>query len=261
MSSNIKRIDQILILASKNRQGVTHSQISKQLDIPKSSLTLILRNLVKCGYLHIQQPGNIYSLGSKVLQLASQLISHQDLVRVGTPILERLVAEIEEPAFMAVLNDLDVVYVSRINSPRLSVGSSVQVGQRAPIFMTSAGKSILAFQGEHKVAHIIEDLSKIYNNPMDPEALLAELKEIRIKGFSVCREDFQIGVISLGAPIFNFEGRVVMAITVALPISSHTKALEKDIAARLLVSAKDFSNQLGFSGEIMREKKKKDKIP
>jgi DNA-binding IclR family transcriptional regulator len=239
---------------------LTHSQIAKQLDIPKSSLTLILRSLVEYGYLHIQQPGNTYSLGSKVLLLAGHLISNQDLVKIGTPILEGLVAEIEEPAFMAVLNDMDVVYVSRINSPKLSVTSSVQVGQRAPIFKTSAGKSILAFQGEAKVAHIIEDLMKIYNGEIDSEALLAELQEIRVNGFSVCREEFQKGVISLGAPIFNFEGRVVMAITVALPISHHTKALEKEIAAKLLVSAKDFSNQLGFSGKIMREKKKKDKI-
>ena len=137
MGATIKRIDQILALTSNNLRGLTHSQIAKQLDIPKSSLTLILRGLVEYEYLQIQQPGNIYSLGSKVLLLASQLISNQDFVRVGTPILERLVAEIEEPAFMAVRNDLDVVYVSRINSSRLSVGSSLQVGQRAPIFKTA----------------------------------------------------------------------------------------------------------------------------
>ena len=260
MGSTIKRLDQILTLASKNRQGVTHSQIAKQLDIPKSSLTLLLRNLVEHRFLQLQHPGNVYTLGSKVLMLASHLISNQDLVRVGTPILERLVAEIEEPAFMAVLNDLDVVYVSRFNSPKLSVGSSVQVGHRAPIFRTAAGKSILAFQGDFKVAHIIEDISKIYKSEIDSEALLEELYEVRTNGFSVCREEFQKGIISLGAPIFNFEGRVVMAITIALSTLSHTEAFEQEVTSRLLVSAKEFSEQLGFNGEIMREKKKKGRI-
>jgi DNA-binding IclR family transcriptional regulator len=253
----MSRTDKILELVGKERNGYTHAQIAKALQIPKSSLTLLLKELTGLNYLKMQ-PGNTYVLGPRLLVLAGRYMQNQDIVQIGRPILEQLVEDIDETAFLAVKNGSDVVYVSRVDCERPSVVSSVRIGQRGPLFGTAAGKAILAFQAERKIKRMILEM-KENGSGLDDEAgdrLMEELERVRVMRLSYCREEFQEGIVSFGAPVFNIEGRVPAAITVAVPAFRNTPELEQRISERLDKAARDFSDELGFAGAFARDRKK-----
>ena len=260
MGNSIERIDRVLELIGDQDDGLTHAQIAKTLDIPKSSLTLLIKELIKFNYLSAAPPGNRYILGPRLLLLAGRFLHNQDIVQIGRPILGRLVDKVDETAFMAVRNGLEVVYVMRVNKSNTSSSSSVHIGQRAALHKTAAGKAILAFQSDQKIGHIIGDLATANNEEIDAARLKDELMDIRQNGVSYCLEEFQPGINSLGAPVFNLEGRVVAAITVAAPTVNYTPEVGLSIAAGIREAAGNFSAQLGFDGAYSRERKSKKKL-
>ena len=79
------------------------------------------------------------------------------------------------------------------------------------------GTAILAFSSPETVAGFIkEGLQSFTDNTItDPIAFQKELDKIRKRGYAIDRQELHIGVVAAAAPIFNLEGEVVAAITVA----------------------------------------------
>src|SRR5829696_8911667 len=67
-SASVKRALAILEAVASRSSGMSNSEISRKLEIPKSSASYILRTLEKCGYLYRDAEGK-YLLGLKLLNL------------------------------------------------------------------------------------------------------------------------------------------------------------------------------------------------
>src|SRR5690606_9570796 len=74
----------------------------------------------------------------------------------------------------------------------------------------------------------------------DPVTLAAQLREIRRQGFAISRDEAEVGVTGVAAPVFDAENVCVAAVGVATPTFRFSPALEERIvdevqkAARLL---------------------------
>ena len=69
-SAAVERALAILETVAQRPHGMTHSEISRKLEIPKSTLTYLLRALEARGYLRREEGTGKYHLGLKVLALA-----------------------------------------------------------------------------------------------------------------------------------------------------------------------------------------------
>src|SRR5260370_3471111 len=65
----VERALNILEAAAQRRDGMTNSEISRKLTIPKSSASYILRTLERRGYLRREAETGRYRLGLKILSL------------------------------------------------------------------------------------------------------------------------------------------------------------------------------------------------
>lgn len=202
---------------SANSLGVT--ELSRKLKINKSTTYRILQVLLKKGYINQDAETNKYSLGYRILKIGGAILSRIQLREIARVHLERLALEMSQTVRLAILDALEVVYIDHVEG-KDPIRLHLQIGSRGPLHCTAAGKSILAFLKETEKENILAHYnlkamtSKTITNI---ENLKTHLKMIEKNGYSFCDEEYTKGVRAIGAPIFNFETRVIGSIVVAAP--------------------------------------------
>lgn len=227
--------------------GVT--ELSKLTGLGKSTVHLQLKALEKRGYIVQDELTGVYSLGTKILQLAGGMLRNQQLTKIAEPILRVLTKDIHETATLSIPDGTHVLYVLNVenmNSP-WNIQSVVRVGARAPMHCTGSGKAMLAFSPKERIREVMEvGLSRMTDKTItDPEKFLSELEKVRQQGYAFNDEEFESGLRSVAVPIFNFQGDMVAAIHVSIP--SVRFALEKVefYGERLKQVAEEISGKLG----------------
>jgi IclR family acetate operon transcriptional repressor len=84
---------------------------------------------------------------------------------------------------------------------------------------TALGKSILAFSGPERVEAVLSDLPipRTPNTINSEEALKQELVQIRSQGFAVDNEENEVGICCVGAPILDYTGIAIAAMSISGP--------------------------------------------
>jgi DNA-binding IclR family transcriptional regulator len=242
------RVIQILEATGSKDDGVTHGELVKVLGIPKGSLSLLLSNLVDRDYLTFDRSSKLYMFGPKLLALAGRYLSNLDIVRAGRQVLRELVAEINEDTELAIMRGAEILFVYKEECSH-PLKFSVEIGDRAPMYATAAGRAILAHLSENDVSGYLSAVtlaSMTRNTITDPAHLVRELKSIRAKGVAYIREEYQQGVSAIAAPVFNLYGDVAGSVTVTMPSIRFITEHKRFIEPRLLIAATKISRQLGF---------------
>ncbi|SHJ30328.1 transcriptional regulator, IclR family [Roseomonas rosea] len=234
----VKSADRVLTLFELlGRWGreMSHSQIAEALDIPKSSLTQLLRNLVAREWLRFSPLTKGYSLGPAIEALARRAMQARDLVQLAQPILATLTATVGESSALNLLKgDMAEVAATVLGPQRLV--SHMRLGDVAPLYATSGGKVILAFLPRE----MQEDyLSRVVFEPStprtlrDPAALRRQLATIRRRRTGHSIEEWTPGIVGIAQPVLTRAGSVLGAINVAMPRLRYDKAGEVRIIEAL----------------------------
>ncbi len=242
------RVIRILEAIASRDRGLTHGDLSKVLGIPKGSLSLLLSNLVDRDYLAFDPLGKLYLLGPEVLVLTSRYLNSLDIVRVGRPILHDLVLEMHEDAEIVGQRGDQVIFLYKEESPR-PVKYSIAPGELAPLFATSAGKCILAFMPEEYIRPYLDrvTLSPITENSITGrDAFRRELELIRSTGLAYGREEYQLGICGIAAPVFNIHGNIAGSIVATLEAARFNPEHRAFIEPKLRNAASRLSRHLGF---------------
>ena len=242
------RVIQILEAVALSRGGLRHAEIARALQIPKGSLSRLLADLVAQEYLALKGDGKQYVLGPQVLALARQYIAGLDLVQVGRPIVNELVARTGESAEIAVRRGDEVIIVYR-EVPSRSLSSCMQIGDRAPLYATAAGKAILAHLAPEEIDAYLSSRrfrSLTKKTVTDPAALCHELDAIRTGAVAYSHEEHTEGIVAMALAVFGFDGQVAGSIVVPMPSIRFNRQKEKVIELGLRDLALQMSRQLGF---------------
>ena len=247
MVKSAYRVTQILEAVSSRRRGLKHSEIADILKIPKGSLSLLLADLVMQQYLAHDNDGRRYMLGPQVLVIAKRYLAGLDIVRLGEPVLRQLVADVGECGEIAVKRGNEILVVCREDCSR-PLRSVIQIGERAPLYSTAAGKAILAFTPQEEIdAYLAStDLKALTKKPaLNLKALRKELDAIRSGAVAYSREELNEGVIAMALPVFDFHGLVAGSIVVPMPTIRFNPRKEKKIETCLREATFRLSQQLG----------------
>jgi DNA-binding IclR family transcriptional regulator len=122
------------------------------------------------------------------------------------------------------------------------------VGKRTPLHATSSGKVLLAYADAETVAEVLDGGLERYteHTVTDPRALREELTGVRGRDWACCREELEVGLNSVAAPIFAGDGEMVGAVSVSGPSYRLTTDDFPSIAERLLAGADAISVRLGY---------------
>ena len=248
MVKSADRVFQILETIGLDREGITHGELSAKLRIPKSSLTSLLANLVTREYLSLDSRGRRYRLGPGILLLAGRYLQGLDLVRLGYPLIRRITGAIDESAEIAVKRGDEIMIICKEDCSR-PLGRIIQIGDRAPIYATAAGKVILAHLSEQEINQYISTVALMpitKKTITDPEILRRELAAIRAGSLGLSHEEMNEGITAMASPVFDLQRRVVASIVLPIPTVRFSPEKEKTAGGVLRRSAMELSRQLGY---------------
>jgi IclR family KDG regulon transcriptional repressor len=110
----------------------------------------------------------------------------------------------------------------------------------------------LAFSGQGFVEEVIErGLSNILPKTItEPQELLMHLKMIKEQGFAVDDEENEEGIRCVGAPVFDYTGKVIGAISVSGPTVTVIPEKVEQIAENVIECAKKYLEGWGGSSVL-----------
>lgn len=217
-------------------------QLMQQLEIPKSSLSLLLTTLVQRGYLEQPEPRGSYRLGLGARRLGIEFSRQLSIAEQVAPLLDRLVLTIKESAGYYELRG-DYVECIDARAFERALFYKMFVGERVHLYANSCGKALLAQMPDDLVhAYVARTEFRPYTERTiaSPDQLLKEVEAIRENGIAASMGEYYPGVaafaIALGHGI-----NAVGAVNVGLPMSRLTDETREQIAAELKCAADEFA--------------------
>eukprot|EP00767_Chilomastix_cuspidata_P008291 gnl/Chilomastix_cuspidata/9459.p1 GENE.gnl/Chilomastix_cuspidata/9459~~gnl/Chilomastix_cuspidata/9459.p1 ORF type:complete len:237 (+),score=5.54 gnl/Chilomastix_cuspidata/9459:84-794(+) len=224
------------------------TQIANELNLAKSTVSRLIKTLHSYGYVKKSPETQKYSLGTKILSLYSSLMSEMEIVKESTPYLEELAQETSESVQLAEIEGSNIIYTEQIKSS-FPIQIFAHIGRINPIHCTSSGKLLLAYQDIEVIENILsQKLEKHTPSTItNPNILKKELLEIRSLGYCYIENEFIEGIVSIAAPIYDYNKKVIAAVSLVGPIQRINSSKSKYFINKVLETAKKISIEMGYN--------------
>jgi DNA-binding IclR family transcriptional regulator len=213
---SLERGLKILELLAKSRAGLSLSQVTRQLSLPKSSVHCLLRTIENAGYVYRDAVCGKYRVSLSICDLARQALQSISLRDQASQYLRKLAERTGFTVHMAVLEQGSCVLIEKVAPPGVS-RTATWIGKQLALHCTAVGKALLAYSDERDAEQLISEQGLIrYNDNTicSIRRLKHELELIRVRGYSLDDEEEEIGVRCIGAPIFNGNREVIAALSI-----------------------------------------------
>jgi DNA-binding IclR family transcriptional regulator len=244
---SVQRAIDILDLFDESHLELGTTEIAQALDLPKSTAAGLILTLDQNGYLEQNQATRKYRLGYKLAERAGILLSQFDLRQIAAPALEALRNLCNESINLAIRDGAYVVYIERMYGTSM-LGMRSEIGKRERIHSTALGKAILSTLPEEELKEFISTANFIAVTPRtitSPAAFLSELQKTCQRGFAIDDEENELGGRCVAAPIFDYRGYAVAAVSISVPIQRFPVEKIEDYGRWVKDTAGEISRKLG----------------
>lgn len=213
------------LLADRSPQGVT--EIADALELEKSSISRLLKNLSEMGYVAPGARRGQYQGSARLVTLARQFLDGDRLSREAGPVLRDLAREARATAHLSVLVRGEMVIVAKESSPGL-IQIATRVGGGAPLHASAMGKVLLAGLAPGELDRFLSKPLKRFTRKTitDARKLRKVLGEVVQRGHAFEAEEEHADVGCIGAPVVDGQGRWIAAMSIAGPLRGTTFRLD-----------------------------------
>jgi IclR family acetate operon transcriptional repressor len=219
------------------------NEIARRCGINASTVSRLLATLASARYVeHVVESGR-YRLSLRLVELGNAVLGRLDLRELARPHLQALVQETGETATLSAPGEHDAVTVDFAHSSS-AVQSVAQLGRPSIGHATAAGKVMLAF-GEVELPE--EPLQAFTPRTIATrDGLLRELERVRRRGYAEARDEREVGLSAIAAPVLDSSGALAGILGVQGP-SSRFGVRTMQAAVRAVVGhAAALSGRLGL---------------
>jgi len=200
---SVKKAFKILQVISDSPTGLGVSELSKRLDMGKSTVHGITMGLEALGVLVRDPIQKKFNLGYTLLELSRRAYTRIELRHVARGPLERLMDKAGETVFLGVVNGDHVTILDVVES-RNEMKITSPPGTRLPLLAGAIGKVFLAQLEEKKAKEIIQKMGLVRftsKSIMDQKKFMKEVEETKKRGYAIDDEEYMLGVRAIAAPI------------------------------------------------------------
>jgi DNA-binding IclR family transcriptional regulator len=208
MTSQIQVIDravQLLQLLGASTAPMRLGDVATRADLTPSTTRRILASLIENGLCEQAADGG-YRLGLGTLELGHRAEAGLDLRERSAPVLERLARDSHLTSFLCVRHEQRAICIERVDG-RYAFSLALTVGGSLPLHAGAAPRALLAYDGEDDIRRYLRDSGPLERftekTIVDPELLIAELRESRERGWVVSDEDVTPSVAALAMAVFG----------------------------------------------------------
>jgi IclR family acetate operon transcriptional repressor len=168
-----------------DRGGANLADSARECDLAPSTALRLLRTLENTGFVTKEEAGGTYRPGSRLIQLGAQALSNESLIDFAKPVMEKLVAEVGESAYLSVEgHGGTALYISIVEGTH-SVRHASWVGRTVPLDKSAAGHALRGRVPEHQ-------------------------------GYVMVERGVEADVTAIACPIYS-EARIVAALSLVIP--------------------------------------------
>lgn len=194
------------------------NEIARRVGLNRSSVSRLLQTLAEARLVQQDRETGKYRLGLGLTELASIALVGLDLRQVARPHMQRLNELTRETVGLSIWDHDAAVMVEHLAAlqPVMALG---WVGQRNPGHATSPCKVFLAFLDQALTADVLGAPFPRYTarTVTDRDRVMAELEEVRRRGFAINEGEYQEGLNAVAAPVRDRNGEVCAALNVSAP--------------------------------------------
>lgn len=248
---SVTRSMKILELLAQSQRGLTLSDISRKLGIPKSSAHVLIKTLEAMGYLKSSQANGRYCFGMRLVSLSNMALENLDLRELARPFLQQLMLRTGLTVHLAILEGAEAVLIEKIEAPGM-LRLATWVGKRLDANSSGVGKALLAFaEGDCNHRFTGRPMARHNRNTISSlDRLGRELRKVRELGYAFEDEEGEIGFRCIGVPLHDSAHRAVAAISVAGTTSQITNERVTNLISNLKAAARQISTRLGCAGDL-----------
>lgn len=212
----VRKAFQILSRIAGSREGLTISELSKQLGISKSTVHGVAAALEAEGAVVRDPSSKRFTPGLTLFELGRKAYTRVDLKDVARPFMETLMNRTQESVFLGVRNGSHVTVVDIV--PSMSdLKITAPVGTTIPLLTGATGKVFLSVMPPDQARALLQAKGLVAytkKSITEAEAFLQAVEQARGDGFAVDDEEYIPGVRAIAAPVHGGGERFTAAIWV-----------------------------------------------
>ncbi|HWI61948.1 MAG TPA: IclR family transcriptional regulator [Symbiobacteriaceae bacterium] len=247
VKSLAKALD-LLNYMGKRRHPVGVTELANEMDLNKSAVHRLLQTLEASGFVDRNPVTRQYFLGPRLFVLGKVYENTVTLRGLARPVMERLAHQMGEAVHLMVPARSEkgvpsLILLDKIDAS-YQLSTTPNPGAVSPAHCTAGGKVLLAYAMEGALDEITGPLPRFTVHTItDLESLRAELAQVRAQGYAMDREEVEIGLTCLSAPVFE-SGKVVAALSVSGPTSRLSPDRLKAVHTAVLAATQEIGRML-----------------
>lgn len=256
MNIAVVRALDILKIVGNNSEPMSLTDISKALDIPKTTAFNIINTLVEEKCLIVKDKrSKLYELGIGIYEIGSLYINNVEYLDLIRDSIRRIKDKLSTSSFACIVDNDELIYIDKVETND-TLKSSIKLGHRMPMYSASLGKAILAYYDDKALEDYINRVelkAKTKKTITSKDDLKRELEAARVNGYAVSDEENDIGLYCISAPIFDKDGKAFAAISASfVKININEEIIEK-AKNIVLEESNNVSRFLGYKKDLLHE--------
>ena len=239
----------LLLEALADEREATPRRLSEVLHEPRTTVYRLLTGLQALDMVEVGSRAGTYRLGWRLLRLGSAVIERLDERQAALPVMERIHERTGETVFLCVRRGDDAVCIERLDGLRVQ-SLALRLGGSLPLHLGAGPRALLAWEPRSEWEAYVErrELEPMTDrSPITRAALVTELERSLEQGYAVSDEDVTAGIASLGAPVFDYTGRVRAAISIGGMRQFLLEEIRDEAVSLLVNGAREISGALGYA--------------
>jgi DNA-binding IclR family transcriptional regulator len=242
----VDRAMNLFELLARSQNGMTLSELSRKLNMPKSSAHYLIYTLVSRGYVQRGGDGRHYMLGLRLADVVSASPAELHLRTLAMPCLRQLGARIKLTATVTVLHGAEAVIIAKVDSFQ-DAGGGAWIGRHIDLHCTAQGKALISGMSESELDKLFagRELARFTPRTISSlRTLKAHLAQVRTIGYATNDEEQVAGVRAVAAPIIDPAGTVIAAVSVRGSTQQLSVAAFPQMGRDMIAASHEISQQL-----------------
>ncbi|WP_026585317.1 IclR family transcriptional regulator [Bacillus sp. J33] len=201
-----------ILTSDDDKNAWAISEIAEKTALPISTVHRLIGSLIKNGLVMQIPDTKLYKIGYTWMEIGLKLLENTDFRDVTRPIMEQLAQDVKETVYFNIPSGNYSIIMDRIDSPR-SVRIIDSLGERIPLHIGAANKTILANMPEKQAEQIIHSL---ISSQKERDKFIKHLREVKRNGYAISYGEKTDGTASVAAPVIGFNHKVIGAINIEM---------------------------------------------
>jgi DNA-binding IclR family transcriptional regulator len=254
---------QVLRAMAHSGRPMALKDLAREADMPAAKIHPYLVSFARIGLMEQDAESGRYFLGPLALQLGLISLKQANPVQAAAAELPGLVQRIGHTVAIAVWGSRGATIVRLEESPA-PIHVNMRQGTVFSLAGTATGRLFAAYRAGGEVKALLDDERRRQkSHPAPPianvpparavpawRAFEHELREVREHALARSDGETLPGVNAIAAPVFDHEGRIVLAVTAIGPASIFDLAWDGAIAREVRACAARISRRLGAPAAV-----------